>query len=214
VTGKFAAVDSRELFRSAGVNGAWYRADLAYSLGELGLEVRGGQGKDGRYFEVAGVPADLAKQWSSRTEDIERAARAFRQRYGRELRAGELGAMTVPTRGTKTALRQVDVDEAWRAVGEQHGLSRARGEDLFGAEPRHEWRPVSSGLLHGLASDRSMVERRELDARAAELAAGIMRPADAQEVVADLTRRGELVELEGAGGRRASCASSSSARST
>ena len=54
--GVFAAVDSRELFRSARVNGAWYRAELAYSLGELGLDVRGGQGKDGRYFEVAGVP--------------------------------------------------------------------------------------------------------------------------------------------------------------
>jgi conjugative relaxase-like TrwC/TraI family protein len=195
--GKFAAVDSRELFRSARVNGAWYRAELAYSLGELGLEVRGGQGKDGRYFEVARVPADLAKRWSSRTEDIERAARAFRQRYGREPRAGELGAMTVATRGTKTALAQVDIDEAWRAVGEEHGLSRARGQDLFGVEPRHEWRPVSSDLLRTLTRDRSMVERRELDARAAELAAGTMRPAEAQEVAEDLTRTGELVELEG-----------------
>jgi conjugative relaxase-like TrwC/TraI family protein len=125
--GVFAVVDSRELFRSARVNGAWYRAELAYSLGELGLEVRGGQGKDGRYFEVAAVPGDLAKQWSARTEDIERAARTFRERYGRQPRAGELGAMTVATRGTKTALEQVDVDQAWRAVGEEHGLSRARG---------------------------------------------------------------------------------------
>ena len=70
------------------MNGAWYRAELAYSLGELGLDVRGGQGKDGRYFEVAGVPADLAKRWSARTEDIERAARTFRERYGREPRGG------------------------------------------------------------------------------------------------------------------------------
>ena len=163
--GVFAAVDSRELFRSARVNGAWYRAELAYSLGELGLDVRGGQGKDGRYFEVAGVPADLAKRWSARTEDIERAARTFRERYGREPRAGELGALTVATRGTKTALAQVDVDQAWRAVGEEHGLSQARGQALFGEEPRHESRPVGSELLEALARDRSMVERRELDAR-------------------------------------------------
>ncbi len=195
--GKFAAVDSRELFRSARVSGAWYRAELAYSLGELGLGVRGGQGKDGRYFEVAGVPGDLAKRWSARTEGIERAARTFRQRYGREPRAGELGAMTVATRGTKTALAQVDVDQVWRAVGEEHGLSRTRSEGLFGEEARHERRPVSGGLLHALVRDQSMVERRELDARAAELAAGAMRPAEAQDVVADLTRAGELVELEG-----------------
>jgi conjugative relaxase-like TrwC/TraI family protein len=195
--GRFAAVDSRELFRSARVNGAWYRAELAYSLGELGLDVRGGQGRDARYFEVAGVPDGLAKRWSARTEDIERAARTFRQRYGREPRAGELGAMTVATRGTKTALAQVDVDEAWRAVGEEHGLSRTGGEALFGEEARHESRPVARGLLDVLARDRSMVERRELDARAAELAAGTMRPADAQDVVAGLARDGELLELDG-----------------
>jgi conjugative relaxase-like TrwC/TraI family protein len=195
--GVFAAVDSRELFRSARVNGAWYRAELAYSLGELGLDVRGGQGKDGRYFEVAGVPADLAKRWSARTEDIERAARTFRERYGREPRAGELGALTVATRGTKTALAQVDVDQAWRAVGEEHGLSQARGQALFALEPRHESRPVGSDLLGVLARDRSMVERRELDARAAELAAGVMRPGQARHIVSELTRSGDLVELDG-----------------
>jgi conjugative relaxase-like TrwC/TraI family protein len=195
--GVFAAVDSRELFRSARVNGAWYRAELAYSLGELGLDVRGGQGKDGRYFEVAGVPADLAKRWSARTEDIERAARTFRERYGREPRAGELGALTVATRGTKTALAQVDVDQAWRAVGEEHGLNQARGAALFGDRPRHESRPVGSDLLGVLARDRSMVERREVDARAAELAAGVMRPGQARHIVAELTRSGELVKLEG-----------------
>lgn len=42
--GRFAAVDSRELFRSARVNGAWYRAELAHHLAGLGLEVRGQDG--------------------------------------------------------------------------------------------------------------------------------------------------------------------------
>ena len=102
--------------------------------------------------------------------------------------AGELGALTVATRGTKTALAQVDVDQAWRAVGEEHGLSRARGQALFGEQPRHESRPVGSDLLGVLARDRSMVERRELDARAAELAAGVMRPGQARHIVAELTR--------------------------
>ena len=195
--GRFAAVDSRELFRSARVNGAWYRAELAYSLGELGLEVRGGTGRDGRYFEAAGIPGALAQRWSARTEDIDRAARAFRDRYGRAPRAGELGALTVATRGTKTALHQVDVDQAWRAVGEEYDLGRDRAEVLFGEHARHEDRPVASELLGVLARDRSMVERRELDARALELAAGVMRPQDAQHQVADLARRGELVELKG-----------------
>jgi len=195
--GQFAAVDSRELFRSARVNGAWYRAELAYSLGELGVDVRGGQGKDGRYFEVTGVPGELARRWSARTEDIERAARTFRQRYGRDPRAGELGAMTVATRGTKTVLAQVDVDQAWRAVGEEHGLNSERAAALFGERARHEVRPVDVDLLGVLVRDRSMVERRDLGARAAEVAAGVMRPADSQAVVRDLERVGALVELDG-----------------
>ena len=86
-----------ELFRSARVNGAWYRAELAYELGELGVDVRGRSGKDGRYFEATAVPGDLSRRWSARTEDIERAARTFRDRYGRDPRAGELGALTVAT---------------------------------------------------------------------------------------------------------------------
>ena len=195
--GRFAAVDSRELFRSARVNGAWYRAELAYSLGELGLDVRGRAGKDGRYFEATGVPGELAKRWSARTDDIERAARAFRERYGRAPRAGELGALTVATRGTKTSLRHVDVDQAWRAVGEEYGLGQRQAEALFADRPRHEERPVSRDLLDVLARDRAMVERRELDARTAELSVGVMRPADAQRVVSGLARSGELVELEG-----------------
>ena len=195
--GRFVAVDSRELFRSARVNGAWYRAELAYSLGELGVEVKGRAGNDGRYFEAVGVPGELAKRWSARTDDIERAARAFRDRYGRAPRGGELGALTVATRGTKTSLRQVDIDQAWRAVGEEHGFGQRRGEALFDDAARHEERPVARELLDVLARDRSMVERRELDARAAELAAGVMRPAEAQRIVGDLARSGELVELDG-----------------
>ena len=48
------------------MNGAWYRAELAYSLGELGLDVRGGQGKDGRYFEVAGCAGVISRSGGRR----------------------------------------------------------------------------------------------------------------------------------------------------
>jgi conjugative relaxase-like TrwC/TraI family protein len=37
--GRFAAVDSRELFRSRRANGAWYRAELAHELRQLGHAV-------------------------------------------------------------------------------------------------------------------------------------------------------------------------------
>jgi conjugative relaxase-like TrwC/TraI family protein len=89
--GRFAAVESRELFRSARANGAWYRSELANGLQRLGLEVQGRTGRDGRYFELLGIPPALSERWSARAADIEQAARTFRTRYGREPRAGELG---------------------------------------------------------------------------------------------------------------------------
>ncbi|MHB1808730.1 MAG: MobF family relaxase [Solirubrobacteraceae bacterium] len=131
--GRLAAVDSRELFRSARVNGAWYRAQLAANLQDLGLDVQGRTGKDGRYFEVGGVPASLAERWSSRNAEIEQAFRAFRTRYGREPRKGELSSIAVATRGTKTVAPEIDVDRAWRAVGEEHGLNSERARQLFQA---------------------------------------------------------------------------------
>jgi conjugative relaxase-like TrwC/TraI family protein len=121
MNGRFAAVDSRELFRSARANGAWYRAELASGLQELGLEIRGGTGRDGRYFEVAGVPEALSERWSMRGTEIEKAARAFRTRYGRDPRAGELGSITVGTRGTNSALLSVVRLVWWGVMGSGRG---------------------------------------------------------------------------------------------
>jgi len=195
--GSFAAVDSRELYRSALVNGAWYRSELAWRLGELGLEVQGRTGRDGRYFELAGVPAELSQRWSSRTVDIERAADRFRSRYGRSPRAGELGALTVRTRGSKTVALQVDVDGVWRAVGEEYGLGARAAEDLFADRARHEQRPLDRELLAVATRDRSLVSDRLLHARALEISAGAARPQIALELIAGLERSGELVRLEG-----------------
>jgi len=195
--GQLAAVDSRELFRSARVNGAWYRAELAARLVELGVEVRGGTGRDGRYFEAAGVPEALSTRWSARSEDIARAAREFRQRYGRDPRgAGELGALATRTRGSKAMTSVVEVDGAWRAVGEEYGLSAERVEGLFGDRERFEPRDLATGLLADVCRERSTVSERDLWARVYELSAGTCHPCEVGKVVDGLVRRGELVALE------------------
>ncbi len=75
----FAAVDSRELFRAQRVNGAWYRAELAHGLRQLGLEVRSRTGRDGRFFELERrPPAFWLTRWSRRSEVIENARGAVR----------------------------------------------------------------------------------------------------------------------------------------
>ncbi|HEX4035547.1 MAG TPA: MobF family relaxase [Solirubrobacteraceae bacterium] len=195
--GRFAAVDSRELFRSQRANGAWYRAELAHELRQLGLDVRRRTGRDGRFFELQGVPEELTRRWSRRSEVIERAAREFRDRYGRAPHAGELSSIAVATRGTKTVTTELDVSASWRAVGEEYGLTRDRVESLF-ADRRHEpKRVVRDELLADVTRERSMIETRELEARVFELAAGVERPDAAREHLAELERSGELVALEG-----------------
>ena len=69
--------------------------------------------------------------WSKRAEDVHRAADLFRQRYGREPRAGELGSLTTKTRGSKSAASRVDINAAWRARGAEHGLTKEHAEGLF-----------------------------------------------------------------------------------
>ncbi|MGA2008468.1 MAG: MobF family relaxase, partial [Solirubrobacteraceae bacterium] len=195
--GRFAAVDSRELFRSQRANGAWYRAELAHELRQLGLEVRSRTGRDGRFFELAGVPEQLVGRWSRRSEVIERAAREFRERYGRAPHAGELGAIAVATRGTKTITAEVDVSAAWRSVGEEYGLTHEKAEGLFSDRPLEPERDVRGELLADVSRERSMIQTRELEARVFELAAGVQRPEAAREHLSALQQSGELVELEG-----------------
>ena len=193
--GRFAAVDSRELFRSQRVNGAWYRAELANELRGLGVQVERRTGREGRFFEVAGVPDSLAKRWSRRREVIDRAAREFRERYGRAPRAGELAGMAVATRGTKTVTAEVDVSAAWRAVGEEYGLDQARAESLFESRAPERDPDVRGELLRDVVAQRSMVTRQELEARALEIGAGVEPAAQAVERLDQLAREGELVEL-------------------
>jgi conjugative relaxase-like TrwC/TraI family protein len=196
MNGRYAAVDSRELFRSARANGAWYRAELANGLQELGLEIHGGTGRDGRYFEVAGVPEKLSDRWSMRGAEIELAARAFRTRYGRDPRAGELGAITVGTRGTKTTATSVNVDQAWRAVGEEYGLTREGAQSLYSAERGvPAGRDLERDLLAKVTRDHATVSDRDLHAHAYELAAGVSHPREADAAIAGLAHSGELVEL-------------------
>jgi conjugative relaxase-like TrwC/TraI family protein len=197
--GKLAAIESRRLYRSARESGAWYRAELAANLRELGLSIERRTGKAERYFELRGVPQDLASRWSSRAEDVDRAARIFRQRYGREPRAGELGSLTTSTRGSKSAADLLDIDGTWRAVGEEHGLSAKRSDALFREHSIGKQVDINlhAELLDEVTSERAVIEDRELRAKAYEISAGVCRPREADELIASLERSGELVRLEG-----------------
>ena len=196
--GQMAAIESKQLFRSARENGAWYRSELAANLKELGLSIERRQGNGERYFGVRGVSKDLAERWSTRTQDVHRAANIFRQRYGREPGPGELDSLTLSTRGSKTAAPPEEVNAAWRALGEEHNQTARRSEEAF-----HDWGlhngpniDLAKELLANVTKEASMITTHELHAKAYELSAGVCRPAEADRLVNDLAREGELLQLE------------------
>ena len=196
--GTIAAVESKQLFRAAREGGAWYRSELAANLKELGLSIERRQGNGERYFGIHGVSKPLAEHWSSRSQDVDRAANLFRQRYGREPKAGELGSLTLGTRGSKSAAPSTGISAAWRALGAEHNQTAARTEELF-----HDWGlrgepnvDLRKELLAEVTREHSMITERELRAKAYELSAGVCRPAQADRLVHELTRSGELVRLE------------------
>jgi conjugative relaxase-like TrwC/TraI family protein len=196
--GKLAAVESKQLMRAARENGSWYRAELAANLMELGLGIERRQGKGERYFGIQGVSEALSEHWSTRADDVNRAANVFRQRYGREPTPGELDSITLETRGSKTAAASTDVNKAWSALGEEYNQTAKRSEELF-----HDWglradRKVDlrGELLVEATRERSMITKRELKAKAYELSAGTCRPAEADKLIDELVRSGEILELE------------------
>ncbi|MGA9284088.1 MAG: MobF family relaxase [Solirubrobacteraceae bacterium] len=202
--GKFAAVDSRQVFLSARENGAWYRSVLAQNLQAQGLQIERGTGKDSRYFGIKGVPKELADRWSARTGEIQKAAREFKANYGREPNARELGSLTTGTRGTKSTMSPGNVDTAWQATAGEHGLSREQAHGLFNGSEQTLSPDQTAGestlagrLVERVTEKSSMVSERELYATAYELSAGVCHPGEAQELVKDLARSGELIQLQG-----------------
>jgi conjugative relaxase-like TrwC/TraI family protein len=196
--GVLAAIESKQLYRSAREHGAWYRSELAANLQELGVGIERHQGNGERYFGVRGVSKELSERWSTRTQDVHRAANLFRQRYGREPGPGELDSITLSTRGSKTAASPERVNAAWRALGAEHNQTAKRSEEAF-----HDWGlhndpniDLSKELLAAVTSERSMITEAELRAKAYELSAGVCRPAEADRLVNDLAREGELLRLE------------------
>ncbi len=94
--GTVAAVRSRPAFVAAREVGAFYRAELAAGLRELGYETVSA-GKDQRYFGIRGVGERVNRAFSRRTGEVHRAAQRFRAEHGRDPERGELRSLALRT---------------------------------------------------------------------------------------------------------------------
>ncbi|MHB8533364.1 MAG: MobF family relaxase [Solirubrobacteraceae bacterium] len=201
--GQFAAVASRPLFRAARELGAFYRGALADELQEQGYEITAGTGRDGRYFEVAGISEDLRDALSGRSREVWLAAERFRARYGRAPERDELRNVKLENRKAKTPQSRPELEATWEGRAAEQRVDRAHVQSLQSSEQRggvqcageEGWRERVAGSL---TAQGATFSERELRASVLEQGVGELSPEHLSRHARELLAAGEVIELEGA----------------
>ncbi len=195
---RIVAVASRPIFRSARELGAFYRAALAEELVREGYAVEQGTGKDGRYFEIAGVPQELCEAFSGRSREVARAAERFRARYGRAPERGELRNLALENRRAKTLTTRSDLQQVWTQTGHDHGFGPDEAVQLIGASERPAVeRAIEDRVEAKLTEHHAVFDERDLRAVVLEQATGELAPDQALAVAHGMIRDRRVLTLEG-----------------
>jgi AAA domain/TrwC relaxase len=195
--GQMAAIESKQLYRSARENGAWYRSELAANLKELGLSIERHQGT------ASATSASGRQQGPRRALVNPHPGRAPRRQHlpptlrpRAPARRARLNRPLHPRIEDRRATGGGNA--AWRALGEEHNQTPRRSEEAF-----HDWGlhndpniDLAKELLANATKEASMITTHELHAKAYELSAGVCRPTHADQLIDDLAREGELLQLE------------------
>lgn len=136
-TGQTRTLLSRPLYLHKMAAGAIYRAELAAELRKLGFVIE----PDGAFFNIEGVPSELAEFFSKRREEIERL---LRSRGFHSQKAAETAARV--TRNPKLEIPRVELLEMWKAAAASYDFQEANAEQLRSAA--HSQRPSRCGPKH------------------------------------------------------------------
>lgn len=139
--GKFAHINTKELFGWTRTLGPMFRATLAKSLrNDLGLELTrptDSLGKDKSWFEVEGVPTELCQAWSSRRAEIEQFANRNGEGLG-NVSAQARSSANLATRKSKKLLPSLsDLNREWEQVAKGYGFTTRIANALRGTPKLH-----------------------------------------------------------------------------
>jgi conjugative relaxase-like TrwC/TraI family protein len=195
--GQIVAVASRPIFRSAREVGAFYRSALAHELSQRGYEIHGGTGKEGRYFEIAGVPQGLIDAFSARSREVAAAAERFRAKWGRAPERGELRRLKLENRKAKLPVTCGDLQRVWRekAARDGHGRERNDGRQLDGGSRREG--ALEDRVEERLTERAATFEPGELRAVLLEQSTGELAPAEALAKAREMIGERRVLPLEG-----------------
>lgn len=163
--------------------GAAYRAELAHEMQKLGFEVS----RDGTSFKIDGVPDSLAREFSTRREQIEASMREHGTAGGKAAQAAALA-----TRENKGDVNRSELFERARDVARAHGFNPVEARAAGSIEPE---KFDSAAFLAAATDQASTLTQPQLENAMLQAAQGSMTIAQAQARLEDLKRRGELVEL-------------------
>lgn len=195
---RLVATWSRPVFRSARELGAHYRAALAHELAQRGYEIQHATGKDGKYFELYGVPEGLRDAFSGRSREVARAAERFRARTGREPKRGELRDLALENRRAKTLTTRRDLEGVWRQTGGEHSFGPSEALQLLaGPERARPDRAIEDRVEARLVERHAVFDAKDLRTVVLEQAAGEMFPEQALRVAKAMVRDRRVLTLEG-----------------
>jgi len=195
---RIVAVASRPVFRGAREVGAFYRSALAQELAGEGYPIEQSTGRDGRYFEIAGVPKELRDAFSGRHREIAQAAERFRAKHGRAPERGELRDLALENRRAKELATRGDLQRVWARTGEQHGFGADDAVHLIGS-PVHTppERALEDRIEAKLTEQQAVFDAGALRTVALEQTAGEMSPDEALVVAWEMVADRRVLTLEG-----------------
>jgi conjugative relaxase-like TrwC/TraI family protein len=195
---RFVAVASRPIFRGAREVGAFYRSALAQELVGEGYPIQQGTGRDGKYFEIAGVPRGLLDDFSGRHREIAQAAERFRANHGRAPERGEIRDLALENRRAKDLATRGDLQRAWARTGERHGFGADEAVHLVGASLHTpSERAIEERIEAKLTEREAVFEAGLLRAVALEQTAGELGPEEALGVTRAMVGERRILTLEG-----------------
>ncbi len=194
--GRLVAVASRPVFRAAREVGAYYRSALAHELSLRGYEIGRGTGKEGRYFEILGVPRGMLDAFSARSREVARAAERFRARWGRAPERGELRRLKLENRKAKVLVTNADLQHAWNETAARFQIPGERGSSETG-RVLEDRRPLADRVEERLTERAATFQAGELRAVLLEQSTGELSPREALVFSRAMIAERRVLPLEG-----------------
>ncbi|MBJ7598817.1 MobF family relaxase [Candidatus Nephthysia bennettiae] len=210
--GTMTAIDSLQIRRYRGELGAHASARLAEAFRLRGWQIertleRDAHGKvKGVHWELAGVPSELIKAMSTRSQEIDQLKQQYREKTGKEPDGVGFEEFLLKHRGPKSKRSSDELRREWIAEGRSHGygpeqVAEAQAQAALrqaagiaeASETSPEAQQLRAEILADLTREHALVPLRELHKLAMQRAQGLLDPIAARDVVADMIGDGEIL---------------------